>query len=126
MRREAGQDPGRSGGRCGPLVARRACGQGAATRAGGLGRDVDDRLDARQFDCLDCHGELVPDAPGRGPQGAVLACAARSATTSLQWLRSCITVSRAGVEVESEPVFFEGDTVADGGPTPKGVSLRAP
>jgi hypothetical protein len=35
-------------------------------------------------------------------------------------LRSAITIRRAGDEVEAEPGFFEGDTVAHFGPTLKG------
>ena len=39
-------------------------------------------------------------------------------------LRSSITVRRAGDEVEAEPGFFEGDTVAHCGPTLKGEFAR--
>lgn len=39
-------------------------------------------------------------------------------------LRNSITVRRAGDEVESEPGFFEGDTVAHCGPTLKGEFAR--
>ena len=39
-------------------------------------------------------------------------------------LRNSITVRRAGDEVEVEPGFFEGDTVAHCGPTLKGEFTR--
>jgi hypothetical protein len=39
-------------------------------------------------------------------------------------LRSSITIRKAGDEVEAEPGFFEGDTVAHWGPTNKGEFAR--
>ena len=39
-------------------------------------------------------------------------------------LRSSIKIRKSGVEVESEPGFFEGDTVAHCGPTLKGEFAR--
>jgi hypothetical protein len=47
-----------------------------------------------------------------------------SMTTPSPLLRSSITIRRAGDEVESEPGFFEGDTVAHCGPTLKGEFAR--
>ena len=39
-------------------------------------------------------------------------------------LRSSITIRKAGDQVEAEPGFFEGDTVAHCGPTSKGEFVR--
>jgi hypothetical protein len=47
-----------------------------------------------------------------------------STTKASPLLRSSITVRRAGDEVEAEPGFFEGDTVAHCGPTLKGEFAR--
>ncbi len=48
----------------------------------------------------------------------------RSTTKPSPLLRSSIQVRRAGDEVEAEPGFFEGDTVAHCGPTLKGEFAR--
>lgn len=48
----------------------------------------------------------------------------KSATKAGSMLRSSITIRRAGDEVENEPGFFEGDTVAHCGPTLKGEFAR--
>jgi hypothetical protein len=47
-----------------------------------------------------------------------------STTKPSPLLRNAITVRRAGEEVEAEPGFFEGDTVAHCGPTLKGEFAR--
>lgn len=47
-----------------------------------------------------------------------------STTTPSVLLRNSITVRKAGDEVEVEPGFFEGDTVAHCGPTLKGEFVR--
>jgi hypothetical protein len=47
-----------------------------------------------------------------------------STTKSSSLLRSSITICKAGDEVEAEPGFFEGDTVAHCGPTLKGEFAR--
>ncbi|NYF96870.1 integrase catalytic domain-containing protein [Janibacter cremeus] len=47
-----------------------------------------------------------------------------STTKPSPLLRSSITIRRAGDEVEDEPGFFEGDTVAHCGPTLKGEFAR--
>ena len=97
-----------------------------------------------QLDGLERHGELVPgkdryDASVRGELLAMSAAtidrylaAARakdvitgkSTTKPSPLLRSLITVRKAGDEVEAEPGFFEGDTVAHCGPTLKGEFAR--
>ncbi|WP_237707597.1 DDE-type integrase/transposase/recombinase [Serinicoccus profundi] len=104
-----------------------------------------------QLDALERHGELALDGPGRlDPQGRysagvraeLLAMSAAtidrylapakatdqlrgtSTTKPSPLLRSSITVRRAGDEVETEPGFFEGDTVAHCGPTLKGEFAR--
>jgi len=48
----------------------------------------------------------------------------KSTTKPSPLLRSSITVRKAGDEVEAEPGFFEGDTVAHCGPTLKGEFAR--
>ncbi|MGB8384089.1 MAG: hypothetical protein WCG47_23065, partial [Dermatophilaceae bacterium] len=47
-----------------------------------------------------------------------------STTKPSPLLRSSIQIRRAGDEVEAEPGFFEGDTVAHCGPTLKGEFAR--
>lgn len=97
-----------------------------------------------QLDGLERHGELVP---GRGRYSAsvraeLLAMSAasidrylaparakdqlrgQSATKPSPLLRSSIKIRKAGDEVEEEPGFFEGDTVAHCGPTLKGEFAR--
>lgn len=97
-----------------------------------------------QLDGLERHGELV-DGVGRyspAVRAELLAMSAASidrylkparakdqvkgvATTKPSpLLRSPITIRRAGDEVEAEPGFFEGDTVAHCGPTLKGEFAR--
>jgi hypothetical protein len=49
-----------------------------------------------------------------------------STTKPSPLLRNSIKVRRAGDEVEAEPGFFEGDTVAHCGPTLKGEFARTP
>lgn len=48
----------------------------------------------------------------------------QSTTKPSPLLRSSITIRKAGDEVEAEPGFFEGDTVAHCGPTLKGEFVR--
>ena len=96
------------------------------------------------LDGLERHGELVP---GRGRYSAsvraeLLAMSAasidrylapakakeqlrgQSTTKPSPLLRSSIKIRKAGDEVEQEPGFFEGDTVAHCGPTLKGEFAR--
>lgn len=100
-----------------------------------------------QLDALERHGELALDGTGRldlhgryspGVRAELLAMsaatidrylAATKATEQLRGtsttkpsplLRSSIAIRKATDEVEAEPGFFEGDTVAHCGPTPKG------
>lgn len=97
-----------------------------------------------QLDALERHGELVPGK--RRYSGEVraelLAMSAAtidrylaparardpirgiSATKPSPLLRSSIKIRKAGDEVEGEPGFFEGDTVAHCGPTLKGEFAR--
>lgn len=96
------------------------------------------------LDALERHGEFVDGKRGYSPQvraelvsmspatidrrlkpvkdAGRLRGAAATKPSSL--LRSSIAVRRAGDEVESEPGFFEGDTVAHCGPTLKGEFVR--
>ncbi len=97
-----------------------------------------------QLDLLERHGELVDgiDRYGPGVRGELLSMSAApidrylqsakatdqvkgvSTTKPSPLLRSSITIRRAGDEVEAEPGFFEGDTVAHCGPTLKGEFAR--
>jgi hypothetical protein len=96
-----------------------------------------------QLDLLEAHGELTAtDRYDRQVRAELLAMSpatidrylapvkARDAlsgvstTTPGSLLRTAITVRRAGDEVEAEPGFFEGDTVAHCGPTLKGEFAR--
>ena len=97
-----------------------------------------------QLDGLERHGELVfgvdryseavrvellamsPASIDRylGPAKATDALRGVSTTKAAPLLRSSITIRRAGDEVEAEPGFFEGDTVAHCGPTLKGEFAR--
>jgi hypothetical protein len=97
-----------------------------------------------QLDGLERHGELVLgvdryDAAVRaellGMSGASIdrylaparardAIKGRSTTKASPLLRSAIQVRKAGDEVEAEPGFLEGDTVAHCGPTLKGEFAR--
>lgn len=96
------------------------------------------------LDSLEAHGELVDGADRYGPavRGELLAMSAatidrylagaregdklRGITTTKPspLLRSSITIRKAGDEVEAEPGFFEGDTVAHCGPTTRGEYAR--
>ena len=97
-----------------------------------------------QLDGLERHGELVFGVDRYGPQvrEELLAMSAAtidrylkpakatdqirgvSTTKPSPLLRSSIKVRKAGDEVEAEPGFFEGDTVAHCGPTLKGEFAR--
>jgi hypothetical protein len=97
-----------------------------------------------QLDGLERHGELVDGADRYGPavRAELLAMSAAtidrylrpvkatdqitgvSTTKPSPLLRSSITIRKAGDEVEAEPGFFEGDTVAHCGPTVKGEFAR--
>jgi transposase InsO family protein len=97
-----------------------------------------------QLDALERHGELVPGVARYSTQvrAELLAMSAAtidrylapakakdaiggvSTTKPSPLLRSSITVRKAGDEVEAEPGFFEGDTVAHCGPTLKGEFAR--
>ena len=97
-----------------------------------------------QLDGLERHGELVHGQDRYGPavRQELLGMSAATidrylrpvkaadqitgtATTKPSpLLRSSITIRKAGDEVEAEPGFFEGDTVAHCGPTVKGEFAR--
>jgi hypothetical protein len=97
-----------------------------------------------QLDGLERHGELVFGEARYSPvvRAELLAMSAASidrylaparatdqvrgvATTKASpLLRTSITIRKAGDEVEAEPGFFEGDTVAHCGPTLKGEFAR--
>ena len=98
-----------------------------------------------QLDGLERHGELVDGVDRYGPlvRGELLAMSPASidrylkgakATDQIKGvsttkpsplLRSSIKIRKAGDEVEAEPGFFEGDTVAHCGPTLKGEFARS-
>ncbi|GAB3536409.1 hypothetical protein GCM10027403_17120 [Arthrobacter tecti] len=97
-----------------------------------------------QLDLLEAHGELIDGIDRYGPEvrAELLAMSAASIDRYLKpakaadqirgvsttkpspLLRSSITIRRAGDEVEAEPGFFEGDTVAHCGPTLQGEFAR--
>lgn len=97
-----------------------------------------------QLDLLERHGELGDGVEGyrRSVRAELLSMSAASIDRYLKTakardqikgvsttkpsplLRSSITIRRAGDEVEAEPGFFEGDTVAHCGPTLKGEFAR--
>ena len=97
-----------------------------------------------QVGLLEAHGELVEGTDRYSPvvRGELLAMSAASidrylkparATDQIRGvsttkpsplLRSSIKIRKAGDEVEAEPGFFEGDTVAHCGPTLKGEFAR--
>ena len=97
-----------------------------------------------QLDGLERHGELMPgkDRYDDSVRAELLAMSAatidrylaptrakdaitgKSTTKPSPLLRSSITIRKAGDEVEAEPGFFEGDTVAHCGPTLKGEFAR--
>ncbi len=104
-----------------------------------------------QLDGLERHGELALDGTGRADPDGRYSPAVReellamssasidrylkpakatdqisgvSTTKPSPLLRSSIKIRRAGDEVEAEPGFFEGDTVAHCGPTLKGEFAR--
>src|SRR5271156_1287147 len=97
-----------------------------------------------QLDGLERHGELVDGHDRYGPavRAELLSMSAAtidrylktakakdqisgvSTTKPSLLLRNSIQVRRAGDEVEAEPGFFEGDTVAHCGPTLKGEFAR--
>lgn len=97
-----------------------------------------------QLDGLERHGELTDGVDRYSPEvrAELLAMSAAtidrylktakakaqisgvSTTKPSPLLRSSITVRKAGDEVEAEPGFFEGDTVAHCGPTLKGEFAR--
>ncbi len=99
---------------------------------------------AIQLDGLERHGELVDgqDRYSRSVREELLSMSSasidrylkpikatdqirgRSTTKPSPLLRSSIQIRRAGDEVEAEPGFFEGDTVAHCGPTLKGEFAR--
>lgn len=98
----------------------------------------------QQLDGLERHGELAFGTGRCGPQvrAELLGMSAATidrylapskaasqvmgvpATKASPLLRSSITIRKAGDEVEAEPGFFEGDTVAHCGPTLKGEFAR--
>ena len=97
-----------------------------------------------QLDGLERHGELVPgqDRYSAQVRAELLAMSAAtidrylapakakdaiggvSTTKPSPLLRSSIAIRKAGDEVEDEPGFFEGDTVAHCGPTLRGEFAR--
>jgi len=97
---------------------------------------------ALQLDLLEAHGELAgQERYGQQVRDQLLsmspatidrylapvkakALRGKAATKPSPLLRSSIAVRRAGDEVEAEPGFFEGDTVAHCGPTLRGEFAR--
>jgi len=97
-----------------------------------------------QLDLLEAHGELLngTDRYGPGVRAELLSMSAasidrylaparatdqirgKSTTKPSPLLRSSIKIRKAGDEVEAEPGFFEGDTVAHCGPSLKGEFAR--
>ena len=97
-----------------------------------------------QLDLLEAHGELVDGLDRYSPvvRAELLTMSAasidrylaparatdqirgKSTTKPSLLLRSSIKIRKAGDEVEAEPGFFEGDTVAHCGPTLKGEFAR--
>ncbi|MGH8826612.1 MAG: hypothetical protein ACRDVZ_03220 [Jiangellaceae bacterium] len=97
-----------------------------------------------QLDLLEAHGELIDgtDRYGPGVRAELLSMSAasidrdlaparatdqirgKSTTKPSPLLRSSIKIRKAGDEVEAEPGFFEGDTVAHCGPSLKGEFAR--
>ena len=88
-----------------------------------------------QLDGLERHGELAFGVDRYSPavRAELLAMSAASIDRYLKGasttkpsplLRSSIKIRKAGDEVEAEPGFFEGDTVAHCGPTLKGEFAR--
>jgi hypothetical protein len=114
-----------------------------AASGGQCGRYLEASM-ALQLDGLERHGELVygrdrysPDVRkqlltmGSATMDRYLAPArardrirGKSATKPSPLLRSSIKIRKAGDEVEAEPGFFEGDTVAHCGPALKGEFAR--
>jgi hypothetical protein len=96
------------------------------------------------LDALERHGELVDGVDRYDPavRGELLGMSAatidrylaparardqlrgKATTAPSSLLRSAITIRKAGDEVEAEPGFFEGDTVAHCGPSLKGEFAR--
>ena len=66
------------------------------------------------------------DRPVLKPAKAIDQIRGVTTTKPSPLLRSSITIRKAGDEVEAEPGFFEGDTVAHCGPTLKGEFARTP
>src|SRR5665811_572384 len=97
-----------------------------------------------QLDLLEAHGELIDGLDRYSPvvRAELLTMSAasidrylaparatdqirgKSTTKPSLLLRSSIKIRKAGDEVEAEPGFFEGDTVAHCGPTLKGEFAR--
>jgi transposase InsO family protein len=119
-----------SGGQCGKYLA-----TSMATQLDGLERHGELALDGTGP--LDPHGRYSPSVRAellsmsaatidRYLKGAKATDQLRGTSTTRPspLLRSSITIRRAGDEVEAEPGFFEGDTVAHCGPTLKGEFAR--
>lgn len=112
-----------SGGQCGKyLVVSMRVHLDALERHGELVEGVDRYSGAVRVELLSMSAASIDRylAPARAKD----AIGGVSTTKPSPLLRSSIAIRRAGDEVEDEPGFFEGDTVAHCGPTLKGEFAR--
>lgn len=112
-----------SGGQCGKyLAASMALQLDGLERHGELGDGVDRYSPAVREELLSMSAASI-DRYLAGAR-ATDQIKGKSTTKPSPLLRSSIKIRKAGDEVESEPGFFEGDTVAHCGPTLKGEFAR--
>lgn len=114
-----------SGGQCGKyLVVSMRLQLAGLERHGEIVDGVDRYSDAVRRELLSMSAATID----RYLKAAKATDAIRGASTTKPspLLRSAIKVRKAGDEVEAEPGFFEGDTVAHCGPTLKGEFARTP
>lgn len=112
-----------SGGQCGKYLA-----ASMATQLAGLERHGE-LIQGQGHYSASVRAELLAMSPATidrylAPVKATDALRGYSTTKPSPLLRSSITIRRAGDEVDAEPGFFEGDTVAHCGPTLKGEFAR--
>ncbi|MCA9834196.1 MAG: transposase family protein [Thermomicrobiales bacterium] len=112
-----------SGGQCGKYLA-----ASMATQLAGLERHGE-LVEGQGRYSAGVRAELLAMSPATidrylAPIKATAALRGRAMTKPSPLLRSSITIRRAGDEVDAEPGFFEGDTVAHCGPTLKGEFAR--
>jgi hypothetical protein len=112
-----------SGGQCGKyLAASMRIQLGALERHGELGFDRDRYNPAVREELVAMSAATIDRY--LAPAKAKDQISGVSTTKPSPLLRNSIKVRKAGDEVEEEPGFFEGDTVAHCGPTPKGEFAR--